>query len=153
MFELPLIRIFFVAASWNEWNCLILNAWPSFLHNCNGKSSQCCFMFMMNKVKTRFFSPFLDVDECLIEGGTKGHHCQKDQTCVNTIGSYNCTCLMGHFSADNQSCSTTSGQVAGFEITYFLTCSVSVIVCLFIKHLIHRWWWKRRLTLATSASV
>lgn len=86
---------------------------------------------------------FSDVDECLEIGGKYGHHCQKDQRCVNTIGAYNCSCLSGHFLTDNHSCSTTSGVGGFLSATCLVKCSISVIaawMCLLVLELIYRWW-------------
>ncbi|KAK9708476.1 von Willebrand factor type C domain [Popillia japonica] len=45
-----------------------------------------------------------DIDECLEEGGSNGHHCHLNTKCVNTNGSYKCECLPGYKRVDRFNC-------------------------------------------------
>ena len=79
-----------------------------------------------------------DIDECLKIGGKHGHHCHRDQKCVNTIGSYKCTCMSGHEQNDDQSCSgISSGQISHKYVTWYRTWKHIVIIvwmCLLVHH-------------------
>ena len=53
-----------------------------------------------------YFINFLaDVDECLINNGGCG------QGCVNTIGSYYCTCIHGYLLDDNERTCHNAGKI------------------------------------------
>lgn len=94
-----------------------------------------------------------DIDECLENGGKMGHHCHKDQLCVNTLGSYTCECKPGHSLQHDQSCSPISrGVFLGQTCLY--TSSISVILtwlCLCLLEISHRWW--RRVNTRTVRRV
>ena len=37
----------------------------------------------------------LDIDECTLEGPER-HNCDVNATCINTVGSFNCSCNPGY---------------------------------------------------------
>lgn len=47
---------------------------------------------------------FLDIDECLSEGGLYGHHCHLHTRCTNIVGSYVCQCEDGYARYDKFNC-------------------------------------------------
>ena len=47
---------------------------------------------------------FTDTDECLEEGGERGHHCSSHSRCINTLGSYTCECDKGYIKLDPYTC-------------------------------------------------
>ena len=48
------------------------------------------------------FPRYLDIDECI----TGNHDCDVNANCINTVGSYNCSCKKG-CTGDGRSCSGT----------------------------------------------
>ena len=78
-------------------------------------------------LRTLTVHTFADIDECQEIGGKYGHHCHGNMKCVNTVGSYKCTCLSGHSqSEDDQSCSGTSTG----HVTIPDTWTVILFLCL-----------------------
>ncbi|KAI4463808.1 nel [Holotrichia oblita] len=73
------------------------------------KESECCQTclskkkFLINFSHASFYT-HIDIDECLEEGGSNGHHCHLNTKCVNTNGSYKCECLPGYKRVDRFNC-------------------------------------------------
>ena len=61
--------------------------------------ANCLFV---NKVFFRALFPLADIDECF----RKDQNCHKEAECVNTVGSFNCSCKLG-FEGDGADCKRT----------------------------------------------
>ena len=65
----------------------------------------------------KFFQLFLyfstDINECRI-GGPQGHNCPDNSRCINTEGSFECSCFMGYSEVvDNLGSFTCEGKAEG----------------------------------------
>ena len=66
---------------------------------CEGNSSSVEMMWLVRQGNQNVFLSFLDADECLYDP------CGSDQLCVNTAGSYFCTCNVGYvYNLINKTC-------------------------------------------------
>ena len=59
--------------------------------NCTSKSNSENFFFVSNNLM--FFCLFLDINECASD---RLNDCDENARCIDTIGSYNCTCNSGY---------------------------------------------------------
>lgn len=69
------------------------------LHSLLWSSLVCLFVY---KVFFRALFPLADIDECF----RKDQDCHKEAECVNTVGSFNCSCKLG-FEGDGADCKRT----------------------------------------------
>lgn len=65
----------------------------------NAKSKVLLFLFCRSCLSALFFVNFVDIDECALAAVTGLQACQAGEDCINTSGSFTCSCPIGYVKA------------------------------------------------------